>query len=987
VVYLGPDPSAAAHLLQVPVLLSIIIIAIGTTDQKMQQENNDGFQQVSGRRSRPRARHSDSDFDQAYYLKIHHLDNGKMTLLFTNGIHQFLVDERHIKPNYRELEAGTPHILSGLNIGDENLHDTMKTYWATNYELPPARDANKSFGSLRFYVAPLAFSQSRYEFTLAGSYGFGSTTIIFPEGVIPANVLNGPFSNGSAHISLGLGYRSGKTTRNPTSTKIYPKIITSTVEFLDEKGKPLPAAESDYAYKDADIIDIATKLEAHAVWGGRALSAEWDGELSFLHLTDQGISNNRDGQLTDFLKMLKPDETADDTLKSLFSRRFERYDESRSKTKILMLPDLHQGFTTIMAENLAQAAVSSGRFDVWIVTVAHPATTPANASALNSGLVSPSLTSQAVLLSPEFKRAQRTKSTHWMGGDSGFVFKDTSLVRLMAYQIDPPRAKIASSLLVPFTEVKINESRIEEGYDTDLEDKFVVELSATPYALRQHDILERVNVAGGYKKIRWGTTRANRHQRYSVYFSYSEMADRFLEFCSKQVGHGLYALQRKVLTKAQCVVRVGRGDGDPDKFLKVLQSLLNLDRDKIYALSNLTALIDLPLGVDIVKTLKGLNSQLKTDYFLSVTVGDTVHDLVKRQVKESPRFIPKENQNFPRPGHLFYYRVLDGLTDLSNAHILKIQKGMNAQSAGRVDHLGCSTAIFAFDRQQEQTSYKIGTKDLRIELFYPTSKVTFIKDFQDFSQIFPDVDFKDLEGADSKNALPPDLQAAILAAKAALDTEEPRSPVSVHSGTSSPKDTPPSSPKKSAPEKQPPPPSPSPKHKPEKRALSETPPNPKGANMPKDTSPPKGKHPTEEEVESWDDEKVKEGLSLANISFDKKQSPQARKKVFQLYLKNLKRNSAPSVEKGSISAPAHPRSLNFSIQDVKGWSPQRLRQGLTDAGLEFDAEASNKVLSKKLCDFLAKQDKEPKRGRSSPGTESPRKSSKQIEGKNNRNDE
>ena len=162
--------------------------------------------------------------------------------------------------------------------------------------------------------------------------------------------------------------------------------------------------------------------------------------------------------------MLKPGENADDTLKSLFSRRFERYDESRSKTKILMLPDLHQGFTTIMAENLAQAAVSSGRFDVWIVTVAHPATTPANASALNSGLVSPSLTSQAVLLSPEFKRAQRTKSTHWMGGESGFVFKDTSLVRLMAYQIDPPRAKIASSLLVPFTEVKINESRIEEGY-------------------------------------------------------------------------------------------------------------------------------------------------------------------------------------------------------------------------------------------------------------------------------------------------------------------------------------------------------------------------------------------------------------------------------------------------------------------------------------------------------------------------------------------
>ena len=225
------------------------------------ENENDGFTEVKHNR-----KNNHDEYDKAYYLKKYVVGDTN-TLLFTNGTRQYLVAEDNFKSNHSDLEAGTPYILTGISRGDNKLHETMKTYWAKKYDIPPEKDSFKPLEPLHFHISKLDFSRDKYEFQLDTSYGFGSTSITFPGGVITDKIKNGPWKEGWLNAKLGFGYKSGRTPRNPTSNKFYPRIIQSSVEFLDDHGKILPATDSDFAYSDSDMLALAAKFDAHAIWG------------------------------------------------------------------------------------------------------------------------------------------------------------------------------------------------------------------------------------------------------------------------------------------------------------------------------------------------------------------------------------------------------------------------------------------------------------------------------------------------------------------------------------------------------------------------------------------------------------------------------------------------------------------------------------------------------------------------------------------------
>ena len=917
-----------------------------------------------------RRSNQEAECDKAYYLKKH--DTGDInTLLFTNGTRQYLVAEDNFKSNHVDLEAGTPYILSGISRGDDKLHDTMKTYWAKRYDLPPEKDSFKPLEPLHLHITKLEFSRDKYEFQLDPSYGFGSTSIIIPSGVIPDKIKNGPWKDGWLSVKLGFGYKAGRTPSSPTSKKVYPRIIQSSVEFLDIHGKLLPATDSDYAYSDSDMLTLAAKFDVHAIWGGREIKTA---NNKFLHLNDQMLAGKksemqREPTFHEYVKELKAaacynqDGEANDERLSLYNKRFgsTREDSSKSRTKILMFPDLHPGFTTAMAESLAKQAVDTKHYVVWICTPAHQATKPENASILNSSLLSPNLTSEAVLLQPELKRTHRNRSGH---------FINTHSVTLIAHRIEPTLAKVEASLNIPFGTLQMNDQglpgpSVGSGYDTDLGDRYVIHMSATPYFLRKYDVLQHIEAFGGYRKVRLESSRTNRHSRYVVHFGSSQNADDFLKYCS--LREGLYAVKESDLATPKCVIRAGRGEADPDKFAKILAAFLSLTNDKIYLLSNLSALVVVPPAMDVPAALKGLNKALKKDCFLSVMT-DRVHDLVQRKIwnEKPPTNLKFSRTPFVRPGHFHQFRITKGPADASNEKLLKIQKLIQSQTVGRTDMDGTSVAIFAFEQHPDVLTFTQGDLTLELEAFSPETKVTLIKADIEFIQVFPELDHEVF------SELPADLEDIIKIAKAAIfpdiNGQAPKSDAGSISGMSSPEGSPPPSPKRT------PPPSPSsPKHAPGKVASPRT--SPGRLPVQRDSSPiatspaPEGRQPTAEDVEGWEDDKIKDGLKSANISFDNKQSPQARKKVFQLYLKNLKRTPPKEPERGSL-ARSNPA---YNTDEVKSWPPQRLRQELTDAGLEFDPKANNKVLSKTLCDFFSKQDKTSKRNRSSPGEASPTK--------------
>ena len=921
---------------------------------------NDGFTEVKHNR-----KNNHDEYDKAYYLKKYVVGDTN-TLLFTNGTRQYLVAEANFKSNHSDMEAGTPYILSGISRGDDKLHETMKTYWAKKYDIPPEKDSFKPLEPLHFHISKLDFSRDKYEFQLATSYGFGSTSITFPGGVIADKIKNGPWKEGWLNAKLGFGYKSGRTPRNPTSNKFYPRIIQSSVEFLDDHGKMLPATDSDFAYSDSDMLTLAAKFDVHAIWGGREIQAASN---KFLHLTDQTLARKksemqREPTFQEYVAELKDAACYNNDHLALFGKRFDsrREDSSKSRTKILMFPDLHPGFTTAMAESLAKQAADTRQYVIWICTPAHQATKPENASILNSSLLSPNLSSEAVLLQPELRRAHRNRSGQ---------FINTHAVTLIAHRIEPSDAKVEASLNIPFKTLQMDEQDqpgppAESGYDTDLGDRYVIHMSATPYFLRKYDVLQHIEGFGGYKKIRLDSSRANRHSRYVVHFGSSQNAEDFLKYCS--LREGLYAVKDSDLVAPKCVIRAGRGEADPDKFAKILTSFLSLTNDKIYLLSNLAALVVVPPAIDVPAALKGLNKALKKDCFLSVMT-DKVHDLVQRKnrMERSPPI--NLRTPFVRPGCLHQFRVIKGPADASNDKLLRIKDIIHSQTVGRTDFDGASIAIFAFELLPEVLTFTLGDLTLELEAFSPETKVTLIKADLEFAQIFPEVQLE----REVLSELPADLEDIIRIAKAAifpdLNSQDLKSNAGSESGMASPKSTPPQSPKRGAQSPASPSLKPtSPRTPPGRSATS------KDASLSAAPPAPEGKHPTAEEVETWEDETIKEALKSANISFDNKQSPQARKKVFQLYLKNSKKSSPKEPERGSLARPNH----TYSSDEVKSWSSQRLRQESTDAGLEFDPKASDKVLSKKLCDFLANQDKNPKRNRSSPGESSPTKAQRQV---------
>ena len=926
---------------------------------------NDEFTEVKYNRKN----NHEAEYDKAYYLKTTVVGDTN-TLLFSNGTRQYLVTEDNFKNNFIDLEAGTPYILTGISRGDDSLHETMKTYWAKRYDLPPEKDNFKPLESLHFHITKLDFARDKYEFQLDTNYGFGSTSIVFPAGVITDKIKNGPWKDGWLNAKVGFGYKSGRTPRNPTSNKFYPRIVQSSVEFLDDHGKILPASDSDYAYSDSDMLKLAATFDAHAIWGGREIKTA---NNKFLQLSDQVLAGKKsemqkEPTFQEYVTELKmaacyKEGGAIDERLTLYNKRFDsrREDSSKSRTKILMFPDLHPGFTTAMAESLAKQAVDTKNYVVWICTPAHQATKPENASILNSSLLSPNLSSEAVLLQPELRRAHRSRSGH---------FINTHAVTLIAHRVEPSDAKVEASLSIPFTTQQIDDqerlgSPAESGYDTDLGDRYVIHMSATPYFLRKYDVLQHIEGFGGYRKVRLDSSRANRHSRYVVHFGSSQNAEDFLKYCS--LREGLYAVKESDLVTPKCVIRAGRGEADPDKFAKILAAFLSLTNDKIFLLSNLSALVVVPPAMDVPAALKGLNKALKKDCFLSVMT-DKVHDLVQRKNRMEKPLPNICRTPFVRPGCLHQFRIIKGPTDASNDKLLKIKDIIHSQTVGRTDLDGTSVAIFAFEQQPESLTFTLGDLTLELEAFSPEAKVTLIKADFEFARIFPELEAQ----REVFSELPADLEDIIRIAKAAifpdLKSQEPRADEEPDAGMGSPRGSPPQSPKRGTQ---------SPAQSSPKPASPRTPPG--RPTTSKDPSPlatqpaPEEKHPTAEDVESWDDETVKDALKSANISFDNKQSPQARKKVFQLYLKNLKKSSPKEPERGTL-----PRNPTYSSDEIKSWPPQRLRRELTDAGLEFDPKASDKVLSKKLCDFLANQDKILKRNRSSPGESSPIKARKQV---------
>lgn len=604
----------------------------------------------------------------AYYISESTAPDGSPMYTFTDGdlYYRLLDQDAQRKFKHMDAQIGTPFAISDPQPLTNGL-DIERIF--TSFALP-SRDEDKLAPVLRYNVEPIRLGRDNrvsYQLTYYGEKL--SFSLIFPAFTFPKYLA-------SAEYTL-LSFKWKRVTHPTRQPRIYPRVNETTMQVAHRDGTP--KFSSSATLTQSTIRALALAHDAKLVCGGLMADDEpAESKASFLHLSDQDLASNNVGSTTTLPKLVEILSSKYGS-KPAMMRKIEKYfvscstgtfaeaaSESRSRTKVILIPDLNKDFPTFTAEDFASSLVDSGHISPWIITFALPSTTTENFARLNSSKLNPTNTSEIILHTPTIKVFSR-------GGSSTEVF-------LLAYKRG--KGDAAMSLLMPNSIVPLPDvSPPDTAYDTNPDDRWIVDFAATARTIDRYEVLDKVARTGKFHfALDNRGPRTSRMHRYVADFATQASMLAFISFCNARPN--LFCLPRKKLAHGTpAIIRSFRGLNDPNEHLNAIRRLFDVQNCDLFPISNLSTAVLLPDGLaDVLPAiLTELNNKLRSTEYIACLVGDEPTDLSPRRRLQSSRrsnFSP----DFDNPHAVPVWYEIKGKADFDNPFIFRMcqQYGFSA---------------------------------------------------------------------------------------------------------------------------------------------------------------------------------------------------------------------------------------------------------------------------------------------------------------------
>ena len=560
----------------------------------------------------------------AYYISESSAPDGSPMYTFTDGDLYYRLLDQDAQRKFKQMDAqiGTPFAIKDPQPLPDGL-DFERIF--TSFALPN-RDEDKFAPVLRYHVEPIRTGRDKritYQLAYYGErFGFSLT---FPAFTFPKYLF-------SAEYTL-LSFKWKRVSHPTRQPRIYPRVNEGTMQVAHKDGTPKFSSSSTLAQSTINALALAH--DAKLVCGGFLSEVDSpDAKMSFLHLSDQDLASNNVGSTTALPKLVEILTSKYET-KPAMLRKIEKYftngstgsyadATSRSKTKVILIPDLNKDFPTFTAEDFASSLVDSGHITPWIVTFALPSTTTENFARLNSSKLNPTNTSEIILHTP-------TVNVFSRGGSSTEVF-------LLSYRRG--KAVASESLLMPNSIVPLpGVSPPDTAYDTNPDDRWIVDFAATARTIDRYEVLSKVARTGKFFfALDNRGPRTGRMFRYVADFATEAAMLAFIGFCNARPN--LFCLPRKQLAHGKpAIIRSYRGLNDPNEHLNAIRRLFDIQNCDLFPISNLSTAVLLPEGTaDVLPAiLAELNNTLRSTEYIACLVGDEPTDLSPKKRLQSSR--------------------------------------------------------------------------------------------------------------------------------------------------------------------------------------------------------------------------------------------------------------------------------------------------------------------------------------------------------------
>ena len=560
----------------------------------------------------------------AYYISERSAPDGSPMYTFTDGDLYYRLLDHDAQRKFKQMDAqiGTPFAIKDPQPLPDGL-DFERIF--TSFALPN-RDEDKFAPVLRYHVEPIRTGRDKritYQLAYYGErFGFSLT---FPAFTFPKYLVSAEYTLVSFKWK-----RVSHPTRQP---RIYPRVNEGTMQVAHKDGTPKFSSSSTLAQSTINALALAH--DAKLVCGGILTEdGSPEAKMSFLHLSDQDLASNNVGSTTALPKLVEILTSKYQTRPAML-RKIEKYftsgstgsyadATSRSKTKVILIPDLNKDFATFTAEDFASSLVDSGHITPWIVTFALPSTTTENFARLNSSKLNPTNTSEIILHTP-------TVNVFSRGGSSTEVF-------LLAYRRG--KADASESLLMPNSIVPLpGVSPPDTAYDTNPDDRWIVDFAATARTIDRYEVLSKVARTGKFFfALDNRGPRTSRMFRYVADFATEAAMLAFIGFCNARPN--LFCLPRKQLAHGKpAIIRSYRGLNDPNEHLNAIRRLFDIQNCDLFPISNLSTAVLLPEGTaDVLPAiLAELNNTLRSTEYIACLVGDEPTDLSPKKRLQSTR--------------------------------------------------------------------------------------------------------------------------------------------------------------------------------------------------------------------------------------------------------------------------------------------------------------------------------------------------------------
>ena len=616
----------------------------------------------------------------AYYAFDDTNGDGSPRITFMDGsTFYYIVDYEAIRKfKSRITNPGTPFLI------EDARHEASLMSWeryCTSVSLPSKKNDEKSPELLFHIQTPLGTNKrtSNFILTLDTKKHRGPFTLTFPKFAFPSYLWQ------AQQAVISFSWKQ----LNRFTRDLYPQIISNSMQITNEEGDP---TFTSFREIEQEVLEaLVNAHDCQLLCGGRI--SKGSPPLKCLHLSDQECALhkfNKDSTFVNLVQILTHKYDGNNEMLNKIAKYFGQANSyagaaTHSKTKVLLLPDLNKDFSLFNAEEFADSllATASSRVALWIITTAAPATNEVNASLLNSNKLNPVLTSELILHVPKIMlHPHPAASTYNNPSDD---------VHLIAYDRMAERADASKSLLMDFHVVPLSGiAPPEHMYDTNPNDRFLVDFCGPPTVLRKKDVLKRIARTGKFFFSHDNRSpRKNRLHWYVADFPSKDALDAFLEFCNAGNESRIFAMARNSLMHGNIsIVRAAKGDPDPVAHQIRLKRLLGLENSCVFPLSNLATAIQ--VSAEVATQLPGIldsfNKLLGDTYFISCVTGSTstglsLTDLLpKRQDRYDNSQGASRDRNPIR--RATWFRVDDEL-DFCNEKILHFCQSMNATNPSR----------------------------------------------------------------------------------------------------------------------------------------------------------------------------------------------------------------------------------------------------------------------------------------------------------------